>query len=80
MHATGDQKFLETTGGAKLRSFDDSKSSIRAFLNLMANDERYKNVIESIGAIHKFGNTETLDKDYFNISFSKKNLVTIYWI
>ena len=36
-----------------------------------------KNVIESIGAIHKFGNTETLDKDYFNISFSKKNLVTI---
>ena len=44
MHATGDQKFLETTGGARLRSFDDSKASIRAFLNLMANDERYKNI------------------------------------
>ena len=26
MHATGDQKFLETTGGAKLRSFDNSKA------------------------------------------------------
>ena len=37
MHATGDQKFLETTGGAKLRSFDDSKASIRAFLQLIAN-------------------------------------------
>ena len=48
MHATGDQKFLQTTGGAKLRSFDDSKASIRAFLNLMANDERYKNAIEAI--------------------------------
>ena len=36
-----------------------------------------KNVIKSIGAIHKFGNTETTDKDYFNISFNKKNLVTI---
>ena len=51
MHATGDQKFLETTGGAKLRSFDDSKASIRAFLNLMANDERYKNVVESMGKV-----------------------------
>jgi len=51
MHATGDQKFIETTGGAKLRSFDDSKASIRAFLNLMANDERYKNVIESMDKV-----------------------------
>ena len=51
MHATGDQKFLETTGGAKLRTFDDSKASIRAFLNLMANDERYKNVIESMDKV-----------------------------
>ena len=51
MHASGDQKFLETTGGAKLRSFDDSKASIRAFLNLMANDERYKNVIESMDKV-----------------------------
>ena len=48
MHATGNQKFLETTGGAKLRSFDDSKASIRAFYNLMVSDERYKNVIESM--------------------------------
>ena len=51
MHATGNQKFLETTGGARLRSFDDSKASIRAFLNLMANDERYKNVIESMDKV-----------------------------
>ena len=51
MHATGDQKFLETTGGAKLRSFDDSKASIRAFLQLIANDERYKNVVESMGKV-----------------------------
>ncbi len=51
MHATGDQKFLETTGGAKLRSFDDSKASIRAFYNLMVSDERYKNVIESMDKV-----------------------------
>ena len=51
MHATGDQKFLETTGGAKLRSFDDSKASIRAFLQLIANDERYKNVVESMDTV-----------------------------
>ena len=51
MHATGDQKFLETTGGARLRSFDDSKASIRAFLQLIANDERYKNVVESMGKV-----------------------------
>ena len=43
IHATGDQKFLQTTGGAKLRAFDDSKGSIRAFMQLIANDERYKN-------------------------------------
>jgi flagellum-specific peptidoglycan hydrolase FlgJ len=51
MHATGDQQFLKTTGGAKLRSFDDSKASIRAFLQLMANDERYKNVVESMDTV-----------------------------
>ena len=51
MHATGDQKFLETTGGAKLRSFDDSKASIRAFLQLIANDDRYKNVVESMDTV-----------------------------
>ena len=48
IHATGDQKFLQTTGGAKLRAFDDSKGSIRAFMQLIANDERYKNTIEAI--------------------------------
>ena len=51
MHATGDQQSLTTTGGAKLRSFDDSKASIRAFLQLMANDERYKNVVESMDTV-----------------------------
>ena len=51
MHATGDQKFLETTGGAKLRSFDDSKASIRAFLQLIANDDRYKNVVKSMDTV-----------------------------
>ena len=48
IHATGDQNFIETSGGAKLRSFDDSKSSIRAFMQLIANDERYKNVMDGI--------------------------------
>ena len=51
MHATGDQQSMTTTGGAKLRSFDDSKASIRAFLQLMANDERYKNVVESMDTV-----------------------------
>ena len=51
IHASGGQKFLTTTGGAKLRSFDDSKASIRAFLQLMANDERYKNVVESMDTV-----------------------------
>jgi len=48
IHATGDQKFLQTTGGAKLRAFDDNKGSIRAFMQLIANDERYKSTIEAI--------------------------------
>ena len=48
IHATGDQQFIETSGGAKLRSFDDSKGSIRAFMQLIANDERYKNVMDGI--------------------------------
>ena len=51
MHATGDQQSMTTTGGAKLRSFDDSKASIRAFLQLMANDERYKNVVECMDTV-----------------------------
>ena len=45
MHATGDQQSLTTTGGAKLRSFDDSKGSIRAFMQLIANDERYTDAV-----------------------------------
>jgi len=51
MHATGKQDFLTTQGGAKLRSFNDSKASIRAFYNLMVSDERYKNVIESMDTV-----------------------------
>ena len=48
IHATGDQNYIETSGGARLRSFDDSKGSIRAFMQLIANDERYKNVMDGI--------------------------------
>ena len=48
IHATGDQEFLPTSGGAKLRSFEDNKGSIRAFINLVKGDERYKNTIEAI--------------------------------
>ena len=47
MHATGNQDFLETMGGAKLRNFPDSKSSIRSFLTLISTDDRYKSVMES---------------------------------
>ena len=48
IHATGDQDFLPTSGGAKLRSFEDNKGSIRAFINLVKSDERYKDTIEAI--------------------------------
>ena len=48
IHATGNQNYIETSGGAKLRSFDDSKGSIRAFMSLIANDERYKDAINAI--------------------------------
>ena len=48
IHATGDQDFLPTSGGAKLRSFEDNKGSIRAFINLVKNDERYKDTINAI--------------------------------
>ena len=51
MHATGDQKFITTTGGANLRQFDDSKASIRSFLNLIANDERYSSVVEDMSNV-----------------------------
>ena len=48
IHATGDQDFLPTSGGAKLRSFEDNKGSIRAFINLVKSDERYKDAINAI--------------------------------
>ena len=48
IHATGNQNYMETSGGAKLRSFDDNKGAIRAFVQLIANDERYKDTISAI--------------------------------
>ena len=48
MDATGDQNYMQTSGGAKLRSFDDSKGSIRAFMSLIANDEWYKDAVNAI--------------------------------
>ena len=48
IHATGDQEFLPTSGGAKLRSFEDDKGSVRAFINLVKGDERYKDAINAI--------------------------------
>ncbi len=56
IHATGDQNYIETSGGARLRSFDDSKGSIRAFMQLIANDERYKNVMDGINKNDKVEN------------------------
>ena len=53
MHATGDQEFLETTGGAKLRSFPDDKSSIRSFISLITTDDRYQNVIKSTDKVEE---------------------------
>jgi uncharacterized FlgJ-related protein len=56
IHATGDQNYMQTSGGAKLRSFDDNKGSIRAFMQLIANDERYKPVVDSINKNDKVEN------------------------
>ena len=56
IHATGNQNYMETSGGAKLRSFDDNKGSIRAFMQLIANDERYKQVVDSINKNDKVEN------------------------
>ena len=53
MHATGDQEFLETIGGAKLRSFPDDKSSIRSFISLITTDDRYKSVIDSTNKVEE---------------------------
>ena len=53
MHASSNymkenpDKFMTTTGGANLRTFADSKDSIRGFLQLITSDDRYKNVVES---------------------------------
>ena len=49
MHAIGDQKFLTTSGGAKLAQYDDVKASIRSFLNLIATDDRYEDVRKAQG-------------------------------
>ena len=43
-----DQEYLGTEGGAKLRKFNDSKESIRAFLNLIKTQDQYKDVRKSI--------------------------------
>ena len=48
IHATGDQEFLPTSGGAKLRKFEDNKGSIRAFINLVKSDERYGDALKAI--------------------------------
>ena len=48
IHATGDQEFLPTSGGAKLRKFEDNKGSIRAFINLVKSDERYADALKAI--------------------------------
>ena len=48
IHATGDQDFLPTSGGAKLRKFEDNKGSIRAFINLVKSDERYADALKAI--------------------------------
>ena len=53
MHASSNymkdnpDKFMTTTGGANIRTFSDSKDSIRGFLQLITSDERYKNVVDS---------------------------------
>ena len=49
MHATRDEQYLTTTGGAKLAQYDDVKASIRSFLNLIATDDRYEDVRKAQG-------------------------------
>ena len=51
MKPVGDQKFLTTTGGVNIASFDDPKASVRAFINLITTDDRYKSVKESTDKI-----------------------------
>tara|TARA_R100000664_G_scaffold22368_1_gene31825 strand:+ start:179 stop:724 length:546 start_codon:yes stop_codon:yes gene_type:complete len=47
MHAIGDQKFLTTSGGAKLAQYENAKESIRSFMNTMESNPKYSGVIES---------------------------------
>tara|TARA_R110002110_G_scaffold83355_3_gene216399 strand:- start:535 stop:1035 length:501 start_codon:yes stop_codon:yes gene_type:complete len=48
IHPIGDDDFLPTGGGAKLRKFENSKDSIRAFLKLISTGSAYDNVRKSI--------------------------------
>ena len=47
MKPIGDQKFVTTTGGVNIASFEDPKASIRSFLSLITTDDRYKDVVQS---------------------------------
>ena len=51
MKPIGDQKFVTTTGCVNIASFDDPKASVRAFINLITTDDRYKDVRESTDKI-----------------------------
>ena len=51
MKPIGDQKFVTTTGGVNIASLEDPKASVRAFINLITTDNRYKNVRESTDKI-----------------------------
>ena len=51
MKPVGDQKFVTTTGGINIASFDDPKASVRAFINLITTDDRYKDVRDSTDKI-----------------------------
>ena len=48
IHPTGDDEFLPTSGGAKLRKFENSKDSIHAFLKLITTGSAYDNVRKAI--------------------------------
>ena len=47
MKPVGDQSFVTTTGGVNIGSFDDAKSSIKAFINLITTDDRYSEVVKA---------------------------------
>ena len=48
MHAIGDQKFLTTSGGAKLAQYENAKESIRSIMNTIESNPKYSGVIEAI--------------------------------